>query len=80
MDNIRSITAARAERRLESDLTERMNELRSQLRQIQRLAVEGEELLASLAPQLEEFTSWFAHLETLVQRWKGDEGAAENAA
>jgi hypothetical protein len=77
MDNIRSITSARDGRREENEITERLNDLRSQLRQIQRIAGEGEELLASLAPQIEEFTAMFGHLESMVQRWKGSaDGAA----
>jgi len=77
MDNIRSITAARAERQDDFDLTEKMDELRTQLRQIQRLAVQAEELLASLAPQLDEFSSALVHLESMVQRLKGHDGAAQ---
>jgi len=80
MDNIRSITAARADRHEDLELTEKVDELRSQLRQIQRLAVQAEELLASLAPQLDEFASALVHLETMVQRLKGHDGAAERAA
>jgi hypothetical protein len=70
MDNIRSITAARDGRREDNEITERLGELRSQLRQIQRIALEGEELLTALAPQIDEFTAMFGHLESMVQRWK----------
>jgi hypothetical protein len=77
MDNIRSITAARAERGADLDLSEKLDELRTQLRQIQRLAVQAEELLASLAPQLDEFSTALVHLESMVQRLKGHDGAPQ---
>jgi hypothetical protein len=75
MDNVRSITAARAERRNDHDLTDKVDELRSQLRQVQRLAVQSEELLATMAPQIEEFASALSQIETMVQRFKGYDGA-----
>lgn len=80
MDNIRNIASARGERREEADISERLNDLRSQLRQIQRIAVEGEELLAALAPQLEEFSTWLTHLESMVQRWKGSQDGGNQQA
>lgn len=79
MDNVRSITAARAERHTDHDLTDKVDELRSQLRQIQRLAVQSEELLANMAPQIEEFASALSQIETMVQRFKGRDGDGQRA-
>jgi hypothetical protein len=37
--------------------------------------VQSEELLASMAPQIEEFASALVQIETMVQRFKGHDGA-----
>lgn len=64
----------------EQQMAERFRELRSQLEQIQQVAVEGQQLLDSLAPELEEFTAWLDEIETIVGRWKGRGRSQEEAA
>lgn len=76
---ISSISAAR-ERRENPDISEKLEALRSQLKQIQRIAVEGEELLASLTPQLEELSEWMEELDAVITRRKRRDGPAERAA
>lgn len=76
---IQSISSARAERPDSVDVAEKLRALRSQFDQIQRVAAEGQKLLDSLAPQLEELASWIVDLETLVDRWKGHAGSGEKA-
>ena len=64
----------------EQQMAERFRELRSQLEQIQQVAVEGQQLLDSLAPELEELTAWLNEIETIVGRWKGRGRSQEEAA
>jgi hypothetical protein len=52
------------------DITSRVEELRSKLEKIQRTSAEAQQILASLAPQMEEFASWVADLEAVVGRWR----------
>jgi hypothetical protein len=77
---IPSISSAHAERRDNLELAEKVADLRSHFDQIQQIAAEGQSLLASLAPQLEEIASWIVELETMVHRWKGHEESDEKSA
>lgn len=63
-----------------AQLVEKLGELRSKLDQIQTVAAEGQIILASLAPQLEEVSSWMADLETMMDRWKSQHESTEAAA
>lgn len=80
MENIRSVPFAPAPRRETLDMVERLQELRLQLGQIQRIATDAEQLLVGLAPQLDELASWIADMEAVVERWKGRAEADERAA
>jgi hypothetical protein len=74
MESMIAMSAARPDRRNTLDLMERLQELRLQLGQIQRIASEADELLNGIAPQLDEVTSWVADLEAFVGRWRGSSG------
>jgi hypothetical protein len=52
--------------------------LHSQLLQIQRMAAQSEDVLATLTPQIEELVSWIANVERTVEQFKHrpDEEAA----
>lgn len=54
------------------NLVGKLEELQTLLRQIGQVAAEGQELLASLAPQVEQSSTWMAELESLLVRWKSD--------
>ncbi len=62
------------------DLVKRLEELQSRFDQIQRIAAEGQSILASLQPRLEEYSSWMAELETLVNRWQDPTERGRRAA
>lgn len=61
-------------------LVQRLGELQEKLGQIQMAAAEGQAILESLAPQLEEVSSWMADLETVIDRWKRQHESTEVAA
>ena len=63
-----------------SDLAGRLDMLRQQLEQIRRTAAEGQQLLAELAPQIDQFASWIVELESVVGRWKSRDGVDQRAA
>jgi hypothetical protein len=76
---IRNIPATRPQRNDAGDITSRVEDLRLQLEQIQLASAQAQQLLASLAPQMEEFATWVADLEAVVGRWRprsGDQQAA----
>jgi phage regulator Rha-like protein len=77
---IQPTSSARSGRRQEANLVEKFSELRSQLDQIQQVAATGQQLLDSLAPDLEELTTWMQEMETIVGRWKGPGRSQEDAA
>lgn len=63
-----------------ADITSRVNELRTQLDKIQRTSAEAQQVLASLAPQMEEFAAWVADLEAVVGRWNVRDERERHAA
>ena len=58
----------------------KLEELRTRLQQIAQGAAEGEQLLVSLASQLDQSSAWMAELESMLDRWKSDTGSAGKAA
>lgn len=64
----------------DAHLVQRLAELRAKLDQIQTIAAEGQTILKSLAPQLEEVSAWMANLETVIERWKKQNESTEAAA
>ena len=77
---IRNIPATRPQRADAGDITSRVEDLRLQLEQIQLASAQAQQLLASLAPQMEEFAAWVADLEAVVGRWRPRDGHDEQAA
>jgi hypothetical protein len=61
-------------------LLEKVEGLRAKLDQIQKVAAEGQAILESLAPELEEVSSWMTDLETVIERWKRQHESTEAAA
>jgi hypothetical protein len=57
-------------------LTQRLQELRIQLGQIQQIAAQAEQLLAGIAPQIDEFGTRIADVEAVMDRWQGRSQAA----
>ncbi len=53
------------------DVERTLDELRQRLFQIGQATAEAQELLTTLAPQMEELSSWMSDLDTIVERWKG---------
>jgi hypothetical protein len=53
------------------DVREKLQELRIQLGQIQQIAAQAEELLAGIAPQIDEFAARIADVEAVMDRWSG---------
>ncbi len=74
------ITGSPLTQRDDGHLVQRLGELREKLAQIQMAAAEGQAILESLAPQLEEVSSWMADLETVIERWKSQHESTEAAA
>ena len=58
------------------ELRERLQELRLQLGQIQQLAVQAEQLLSGITPQIDEFATQIADVEAVMDRWSGRGRAA----
>lgn len=78
---IRNMPATRPPQQNDAgDITARVEDLRTQLEQIQQASAQAQQLLASLAPQMEEFAAWVADLEAVVGRWRSREGHDEQAA
>ena len=77
---IQPTSTTRSGHRQEANLAEKFSVLRSQLAQIQQVAANGQQLLDSLAPDLEELTTWMQEMETIVGRWKGPGRSEEDAA
>ncbi len=62
-------------------LVEKLEELRTRLREMEQLAREGEALLSALAPPLEHFSAMLMEFESTLNRWKEQPPAdAEEAA
>ena len=62
-------------------LVEKLEELRTRLREMEQLAREGEALLSALAPPLEDFSAMLMEFESTLNRSKGQPPAdAEEAA
>lgn len=53
------------------DMMQKLQDVRLQLGQIQRVAMDAEQLLTGLAPQLDELASWISELDAIVGRWRG---------
>jgi len=75
MNQLASIPASGHGRRDALDLIERMQELRIQLGQIQQIAAQAEQLLAGVAPQIDEFAARIADVEGVMERWRGRSAA-----
>jgi hypothetical protein len=50
------------------NVTRRIETVRAQLDQIRRLAIDTQEMLADLTPQIEELVAWVADLESVLNR------------
>lgn len=50
------------------NVTRRIETVRAQLDQIRRLAIDTQEMLADLAPQVEELAAWVAEVESVLHR------------
>ncbi len=74
MEQTRTISPVPPGRRDALDMMQKLQDVRLQLGQIQRIAVDAEQLLTGLAPQLDELATWVADLDTIVKRWQGREG------
>ncbi len=74
MEQTRTISPVPPGRRDALDMMQKLQDVRLQLGQIQRIAVDAEQLLTGLAPQLDELATWIADLDTIVKRWQGREG------
>jgi len=57
-------------------LTERLQQLRIQLGQIQQIAAQAEDLIAGIAPQMDEFGARIADVEAVMDRWQQGRSAA----
>jgi hypothetical protein len=58
------------------DVREKLQELRISLGQIQKIAAQAEDLLAGVAPQIDDFAARIADVEAVMQRWTGRRSAA----
>jgi hypothetical protein len=74
------ITPQPSARRDSAQLGEKLGELRAKLDQIRMVAAEGQAILESLAPQIDEVSSWMTDLEGMIDRWKQQHGSREAAA
>jgi hypothetical protein len=79
MEQIRTISPVPPGRRDALDMMQKLRDVRLQLGEIQRVALEAEQLLTGLAPQLDELAAWIADLDAVVERWRGG-AEAERAA
>ena len=73
MEQTRTISPlpAPARRREALDMIQKLQDVRLQLGQIQRVAIDAEQLLNGLAPQLDELAAWIVELDAVVERWRG---------
>lgn len=67
--NDATMTASSTE--LDAHLTASVEELRQRLNEIERLAVEGQQTLAKLAPTIAGFAAVVAEFESVLNRWRG---------
>jgi hypothetical protein len=79
MEQIRTISTVPPGRRDALDMMQKLRDVRLQLGEIQRVALDAEQLLTGLAPQLDELAAWIADLDAVVERWRGG-AEAERAA
>jgi hypothetical protein len=80
MEQIRTISPVPPPGRRDAlDMMQKLRDVRLQLGQIQRVALDAEQLLTGLAPQLDELAAWIADLDAVVERWRGG-AEAERAA
>jgi hypothetical protein len=61
---------------LDARLTASVEELRQRLAEIERLAAEGQQTLARLAPTIEGFAAMVAEFESVLSRWRGGRSEA----
>jgi hypothetical protein len=80
MEKIRAINSARGERPDHPDFVAKLEEVQLRLQQIERVAEEGQRLLAELGPQLQDLTGWMADVESMVGRWRGERSIEERVA
>jgi len=64
----------------EPALLAKLEELRTRLLEIERLAAEAEELLATIRPSVEDFTVMLTQFESMLSRWKSPADARRRAA
>jgi hypothetical protein len=74
MNDTTPTTASPAE--LDARLTATVEELRQRFAEIERLAVEGQHMLARLAPTIEGFAAMVAEFESVLSRWRGGRSEA----
>ncbi len=79
MEQIRTISPVPPGRRDALEMMQKLRDVRLQLGEIQRVALDAEQLLTGLAPQLDELAAWIADLDAVVERWRGG-AEAERAA
>jgi hypothetical protein len=79
MEQIRTISPVPPGRRDALEMMQKLRDVRLQLGEIQRVALDAEQLLTGLAPQLGELAAWIADLDAVVERWRGG-AEAERAA
>jgi hypothetical protein len=71
MEQIRTISPVPPPGRRDAlDMMQKLRDVRLQLGQIQRIALDAEQLLTGLAPQLDELAAWIADLDAVVDRWR----------
>jgi hypothetical protein len=82
MEQTRTISPMPPGRRDALEMMQKLRDVRLQLGQIQRIALDAEQLLTGLAPQLDELAAWISDLDAVVDRWRGGTGhdAVERAA
>lgn len=74
MNDVAPATASPAE--LDARLTASVEELRQRLAEIERLAAEGQQTLARLAPTIQGFAAMVAEFESVLSRWRGGRSEA----
>ena len=80
MEQTRTISPMPPGRRDALEMMQKLRDVRLQLGQIQRIALDAEQLLTGLAPQLDELASWITDLDAVVDRWRGGHDGIERAA
>lgn len=74
MNDVTPATASPAE--LDAHLAASVEELRQRLAEIERLAAEGQQTLARLAPTIQGFAAMVAEFESVLSRWRGGRSEA----